>query len=124
MLTLTPAMGNNNRAPTNETAMPIITQNAKRNSRNRARISKTMATLKQQIKEAEVLGKADGFAKGKGGSMHFVDPAIGMMGANGIVGAQVPHAAGLALASKLRHEDRVAITFFGDNSLPVWAAGI
>lgn len=66
---------------------------------------------------AEVLGKADGFAKGKGGSMHFVDPAIGMMGANGIVGAQVPHAAGLALASKLRHEDRVAITFFGDGAI-------
>jgi pyruvate dehydrogenase E1 component alpha subunit len=40
-----------------------------------------------------------------------------MMGANGIVGAQVPHAAGLALASKLRHEDRVAITFFGDGAI-------
>jgi TPP-dependent pyruvate/acetoin dehydrogenase alpha subunit len=66
---------------------------------------------------AEVLGKSDGFAKGKGGSMHFVDPSIGMMGANGIVGAQVPHAAGLALASKLRHEDRVAITFFGDGAI-------
>ena len=66
---------------------------------------------------AEVLGKSDGFARGKGGSMHFVDPSIGMMGANGIVGAQVPHAAGLALASKLRHEDHVAITFFGDGAM-------
>ncbi len=66
---------------------------------------------------AEVLGKSDGFAKGKGGSMHFVDPSIGMMGANGIVGAQVPQAAGLALASKLRHEDQVAITFFGDGAI-------
>lgn len=65
---------------------------------------------------AEVLGRSDGFAKGKGGSMHFVEPSLGLMGANGIVGAQVPHAAGMALASKLRGEDRVAITFFGDGA--------
>lgn len=66
---------------------------------------------------AEVLGKADGFAKGKGGSMHFIDPSLGLMGANGIVGAQVPHAAGMALAAKLRGEDRIAITFFGDGAI-------
>ncbi|MDE0200582.1 MAG: thiamine pyrophosphate-dependent dehydrogenase E1 component subunit alpha [Caldilineaceae bacterium] len=66
---------------------------------------------------AEVMGRSDGFAKGKGGSMHFVSPENGMMGANGIVAAQVPHAAGLALASQLRGEDRVAITFFGDGAL-------
>ena len=66
---------------------------------------------------AEVMGRSDGFAKGKGGSMHFVSPERGMMGANGIVAAQVPHAAGLALASQLRGEDRVAITFFGDGAL-------
>ena len=48
---------------------------------------------------AEVMGRSDGFARGKGGSMHFVSPEHGMMGANGIVAAQVPHAAGLALAS-------------------------
>ena len=66
---------------------------------------------------AEVLGRSGGFAKGKGGSMHFVDPSLGLMGSNGIVGAQVPHAAGMALASKLRGEDKVAITFFGDGAL-------
>jgi len=66
---------------------------------------------------AEVMGRSDGFAKGKGGSMHFASPELGMMGANGIVAAQVPHAAGLALASYLRGEDRVAITFFGDGAL-------
>jgi pyruvate dehydrogenase E1 component alpha subunit len=65
----------------------------------------------------EVLGKAPGFAKGKGGSMHFLDPELGLMGANGIVGAQVPHAAGMALAARLRGEDRIAITFFGDGAL-------
>jgi pyruvate dehydrogenase E1 component alpha subunit len=65
----------------------------------------------------EVLGKAEGFAKGKGGSMHFLDPSLGLMGANGIVGAQVPHAAGMALAARIRGEDNVAITFFGDGAL-------
>jgi pyruvate dehydrogenase E1 component alpha subunit len=66
---------------------------------------------------AEVLGRADGFAKGKGGSMHFIDPSLGLMGANGIVGAQVPHGAGMALASKMRGEDRIAITFFGEGAI-------
>lgn len=65
---------------------------------------------------SEVLGRVDGFAKGKGGSMHFYAPELGLMGANGIVGAQVPHAAGMALASKIRGEERVAITFFGDGA--------
>jgi pyruvate dehydrogenase E1 component alpha subunit len=66
---------------------------------------------------AEVLGKSDGFAKGKGGSMHFVNPELGLMGANGIVAAQVPHAAGMALASKIRNDDHIAITFFGEGAL-------
>ncbi len=66
---------------------------------------------------AQVLGKEPGFAKGKGGSMHFVDPSLGLMGANGIVGAQVPHATGMALASKIRRDGRVAITFFGDGAI-------
>ena len=65
----------------------------------------------------EVLGKEPGFAKGKGGSMHFIDPTLGLMGANGIVGAQVPHAAGMALASKIRGDGRIAITFFGDGAI-------
>jgi pyruvate dehydrogenase E1 component alpha subunit len=66
---------------------------------------------------AEVLGKATGFAGGKGGSMHFIYPPIGLMDANGIVAAQVPHAAGLALASWLRGDKRVAQTFFGEGAL-------
>ncbi len=66
---------------------------------------------------AEVLGRATGFAKGKGGSMHFYAPDRGLMGGNGIVGAQVPQAAGLALASKLQKTGRLAISFFGDGAL-------
>lgn len=65
---------------------------------------------------AEVLGRADGFAKGKGGSMHFYSPELGMMGSNGIVGAQVPYAAGMALASHIRGDEKVAIAFFGDGA--------
>ena len=70
-----------------------------------------------KVAMAEVLGRATGFAKGKGGSMHFVDPSLGLWGANGIVGAQVPHATGMALASHLRGEKRVAITFFGEGAM-------
>ena len=66
---------------------------------------------------AEVLGKATGFAGGKGGSMHFIYPPIGLMDANGIVAGQVPHAVGLALASWLRGEKRVAQTFFGEGAM-------
>ncbi len=66
---------------------------------------------------AEVLGKSDGFAKGKGGSMHFLEPSLGLMEGNGIVGAQVPHATGMALASKLRGDGRIAITYFGDGAI-------
>jgi len=65
---------------------------------------------------AEVLGRMDGFAKGKGGSMHFYSPERYLMGSNGIVAAQVPHAAGMGLASKIRNDGRVSITFFGDGA--------
>jgi acetoin:2,6-dichlorophenolindophenol oxidoreductase subunit alpha len=66
---------------------------------------------------AEVLGRATGFAGGKGGSMHFVKPELGLMGANGIVGAQVPHAAGMAMASQLRGDGHIAMTFFGEGAI-------
>ncbi len=70
-----------------------------------------------KVAMAEVLGRATGFARGKGGSMHFMDPSLGLYGGNGIVAGQVPHAAGLALASFLRNEGRVAITFFGEGAM-------
>ena len=73
--------------------------------------------MKTTVAIAEVLGRATGFAGGKGGSMHFIEPSLGLYGGNGIVGGQVPHAAGLALASYLRGEDRVAITFFGEGAI-------
>jgi TPP-dependent pyruvate/acetoin dehydrogenase alpha subunit len=65
---------------------------------------------------AELLGKRDGYCKGKGGSMHIADFSIGMLGANGIVGGGLPIAAGSALAAQLEGGDTVTIGFFGDGS--------
>lgn len=66
---------------------------------------------------AEMLGKATGCSKGKGGSMHFTDPSVGLLGANAIVAAGIPHAAGAALAARMQGEDRVALTFFGEGAV-------
>jgi TPP-dependent pyruvate/acetoin dehydrogenase alpha subunit len=65
---------------------------------------------------AEIYGKSTGYCKGKGGSMHIADFSIGMLGANGIVGAGLPIAAGAALAAQLEGKDRVAAVFFGDGA--------
>ena len=65
---------------------------------------------------AELFGKIDGYCKGKGGSMHIADMDIGILGANGIVGAGQPIAVGAALSAKLRGTDKVSICFFGDDA--------
>ena len=65
---------------------------------------------------AELYGKRTGSSKGKGGSMHIFDNRLGMLGANGIVGAGAPLAVGAALSSKMRKTDQVAACFFGDGS--------
>jgi TPP-dependent pyruvate/acetoin dehydrogenase alpha subunit len=66
---------------------------------------------------AEMLGKASGCSKGKGGSMHFTDPSVGLLGANAIVAGGVPHAAGAALASQLQKKDNVALAYFGEGAV-------
>lgn len=63
---------------------------------------------------AELYGRETGTSKGKGGSMHIFDFSIGMLGANGIVGAGAPLATGAALSAKYRKTDQVAVCFFGD----------
>jgi pyruvate dehydrogenase E1 component alpha subunit len=63
---------------------------------------------------AEILGKATGYCRGKGGSMHVAAIHLGAVGANGIVGGGVPIAVGLGIAAKQRGTDRVAVGFFGD----------
>ena len=66
---------------------------------------------------AELLGKASGYCRGKGGSMHIADVGAGMLGANGIVGGSMGIACGAAWAFKRRNEDRVAVCFFGDGAV-------
>ncbi len=66
---------------------------------------------------AELLGKATGCSKGKGGSMHFFDVEKGFLGGHAIVGSHVPLAAGVAFASKYRGEDRVCVCYFGDGAV-------
>ncbi len=63
---------------------------------------------------AELFGRNTGYNRGKGGSMHIADVALGIFGANGIVAAGVPIAAGAAWASKIRKTGQVAVAFFGD----------
>lgn len=65
---------------------------------------------------AELYGKATGYCKGKGGSMHIADADKGILGANGIVGAGHNIAIGAGLSAKYRGTDQVCICFFGDGS--------
>jgi pyruvate dehydrogenase E1 component alpha subunit len=65
---------------------------------------------------AELFGKVTGSVKGKGGSMHFFSKEHRFFGGNGIVGAQIPIGAGIALAEKYRGTDNVSVTMFGDGA--------
>jgi pyruvate dehydrogenase E1 component alpha subunit len=66
---------------------------------------------------AELLGRASGYCKGKGGSMHIADLDLGILGANGIVGGGVGIAAGAAFAALYRNDSKVSVCFFGDGAL-------
>ncbi|MGE4484023.1 MAG: thiamine pyrophosphate-dependent dehydrogenase E1 component subunit alpha [Oscillospiraceae bacterium] len=65
---------------------------------------------------AELMGKATGYCKGRGGSMHIADLTKGNLGANAIVGGGIPIATGAGLAAKLKGTDQVSIAFFGDGA--------
>jgi pyruvate dehydrogenase E1 component alpha subunit len=65
---------------------------------------------------AELFGRATGYCKGKGGSMHICNMDLGMLGANGIVGGGPPIAMGAAFANKFRKNKQVAVAFFGDGA--------
>ncbi len=64
----------------------------------------------------ELFGRANGTCQGKGGSMHIADFKVGMLGANGVVGAGIEIAAGAAHGVKLRGETRIVACFFGDGA--------
>ena len=65
---------------------------------------------------AEILGKANGLCKGKGGSMHLTDLSIGALGSFAIVGAHLPISTGAAWAAQLMKTGAVSATFFGDGA--------
>lgn len=65
---------------------------------------------------AELVGKATGVCKGKGGSLHLADFSVGSLGESGIVGSSIPIAGGAALAAKVLGNGRVALAFFGDGA--------
>ena len=65
---------------------------------------------------AELYGRKTGYNKGKGGSMHIADTEMGILGANGIVGAGIPIAGGAAMSAQMRETDQVAICFLGDGA--------
>src|SRR6266542_3436752 len=66
---------------------------------------------------AELLGKAPGYCRGKGGSMHIADQETGNLGANAIVGGSTALATGAAMSSKMLGTDQVTVCFFGDGAL-------
>ena len=66
---------------------------------------------------AEVFGKSDGYCKGKGGSMHIADIKLGHMGANAIVGANIPISLGGGFSLKYRKVHGASVAFFGDGAL-------
>ncbi len=65
---------------------------------------------------AEVFGRDTGCSRGRGGSMHLIDPEHGMLGAAPIVAGTISLAVGAALASKIRKDGRATVTFFGDGA--------
>lgn len=65
---------------------------------------------------AEILGKKTGYSNGKGGSMHIMAMDKGILGANGIVGGEIPIATGAAYTAKYKGTDQVAVSFMGDSS--------
>ena len=72
---------------------------------------------------AELFGRATGYCKGRGGSMHLADFSLGILGTNGILAGGVGMATGVGLGSKLTGSDRVAVAFIGDaasNQGVVW----
>jgi TPP-dependent pyruvate/acetoin dehydrogenase alpha subunit len=72
------------------------------------------ADLKQMM--AEILGRATGYCKGRGGSMHISNKANNNLGANGIVGGGIPIATGAALGIKIKKSNQVVVAFFSDGA--------
>lgn len=70
---------------------------------------------------AEMMGKASGCCGGKGGSMHMTDASVGLLGANAIVGAQLPIAVGAGLTYQVKDSGNVSVAIFGDGTTNIGA---
>jgi TPP-dependent pyruvate/acetoin dehydrogenase alpha subunit len=66
---------------------------------------------------AEIAGKEDGYCRGKGGSMHIADRALGHLGANAIVGGGIPHVVGAGITARNRRSGQISVAFFGDGAM-------
>jgi pyruvate dehydrogenase E1 component alpha subunit len=66
---------------------------------------------------AEIAGKEDGYCRGKGGSMHIADRALGHLGANAIVGGGISHVIGAGLTYSKRGTGQISVAFFGDGAM-------
>ncbi len=77
------------------------------------------ADLKQVVYKTltEIMGLADGWCGGRGGSMHLYDERSGNLGSNGIVGGGIPMATGAAWAEKLQGRSTITVSFFGDGAI-------
>jgi len=65
---------------------------------------------------AEFMGKATGYCRGRGGSMHIADVETGNLGANGVVGGGLPMSTGVGLGLRMQGSDRLCVCFFGDGA--------
>jgi pyruvate dehydrogenase E1 component alpha subunit len=65
---------------------------------------------------AEFYGKANGYCRGRGGSMHIADVESGNLGANGVVGGGIPMAVGVGIGLKMQNEGKILLSFFGDGA--------
>ena len=68
------------------------------------------------IMMAEFYGKANGYCRGRGGSMHIADVASGNLGANGVVGGGIPMAVGVGIGLKMQKQGKILVSFFGDGA--------
>lgn len=71
---------------------------------------------------SEILGLKSGYCGGRGGSMHLREPEAGVLGSNAIVGGNIPHAVGYALADKMRGDQAISVAFFGDGAMQIGTA--
>jgi TPP-dependent pyruvate/acetoin dehydrogenase alpha subunit len=77
------------------------------------------ASMKRML--AEILGKEDGYCRGRGGSLHVADVSLNIVGANGIVGGGLPIAVGVALSSVYLQKQALVVCFFGDGATNIGA---